>query len=156
MKYERYTNMNKLNTMFLAEYNNLDEVCKAKFKTEEDGIGKYLAEMDKASEEKKHVSVWEEDYHTLNKCVHIYNVIMLHDNKLRKPQCTKQDIAWLKKFASRVEKDSDAVAKLAKYKETVAKVKETLEKARPVATNIAVGCGVALAMSVIFGKKKDK
>ena len=92
--------MNKLNTIFFNEYRDLDEICRKKLKVDENGIGKYIETMEKAPETKAKVSVWEDDYHTLCKCMHIYNVINLHDNKLRKPQCTKQDIAWLKKFAA--------------------------------------------------------
>jgi hypothetical protein len=148
--------MNKLNTLFLNEYAVLDDACKAKFKIEENGVERYIDEMNKASDSKEKISVWEEDYHTLNKCMHIYSVITLHENKLRKPQCTKQDIAWIKKFASRINKDADAIAKLKKYEATVAKFKETLEKAIPVAQNIAIGCGVTLVATAILGKKKKK
>ena len=153
-KYERYMKMNKLNTLFLNEYRNLDEICRKKLKADEKGIAKYIETMEKAPETKVKVSVWEDDYHTLCKCMHIYNVIDLHDNKLRKSQCTKQDIAWLKKFAARVEKGADSISKLEKYEEMVAKLKETLKKARPAAQNIAIGCGVAMVVSAVFGKKK--
>ena len=34
-KYERYMKMNKLNTLFLNEYRNLDEICRKKLKADE-------------------------------------------------------------------------------------------------------------------------
>ena len=156
MKYERYRKMNKLNILFTNEYENLEEICCAKMEVDEGGIAKYLEKMNEASENKAKIDKWDEDFHTLNKCLHIYNVIEINENKLRKPQCTKQDIAWLKKFAQRVEKDSDSLAKLRKYEEMLEKVKEMLKKARPVAQHIAIGCGVTLALSAIFSKKKNK
>ena len=155
MKYERYKNMNKLNMMFLNEYTALEELCNVKFGVEGGGVDMYLGTMASASESKEKIGKWEEDYHTLSKCMHIYNVLALHGNKLRKPQCTKQDIAWLKKFCQRFEKQADALAKLEKYEASQAKFKEKMQKLKPIARNVAIACGVALAVNALLDAKKD-
>ena len=147
--------MNKTNLIFANEYENLNDTCKLKFDSE-DGIVAYLAEMDKPSDYKEKVGGWEEDYHTLGKCMHIYNVVELGGAKLRKAQCTKQDIAWVKKFTERIEKGTDPLAKLAKCEETARKIRETIEKAKPAIKNIAIGCGVTLALTAIFNSNKKK
>ena len=87
--------------------------------------------------------------------MHIYSVLALHGNKLRKPQCTKQDIAWLKKFAERFEKQKDALARLEKREASKAKFDEKVAKLKPVARNVAIACGVALAINAILEAKKD-
>jgi hypothetical protein len=156
MKYERYKNMNKLNTMFLTEYTALEELLNAKYGVEGGGVELYIQAMNSASESKEKIGKWEEDYHTLSKCMHISSVLALNGNKLRKPQCTKQDIAWLKKFASRFEKQSDSLAKLEKYEAMQAKFKEKIDKVKPVARNVAIACGVALAVNALLSGKKDK
>ena len=84
-KYERYKNMNKLNTMFLNEYNKADELCRGKFGSD-DGVAKYISEMEGASDNKAKIANWDEDYHTLGKCMHIYNVINIQQNMRRKSQ----------------------------------------------------------------------
>ena len=155
MKYERYKKMNKLNMMFLNEYTNLEELCNAKFGVEGGGVEMYINSMNSASETKEKIGKWEEDYHTLSKCMHIYSVLALHGNKLRKPQCTKQDIAWLKKFAERFEKQKDALARLEKREASKAKFDEKVAKLKPVARNVAIACGVALAINAILEAKKD-
>ncbi|MBQ9746582.1 MAG: hypothetical protein IJW21_07135 [Clostridia bacterium] len=147
--------MNKLNTMFLNEYSNLEALFNAKYELEEGGVAKYVDDMREASDSKDKIDKWAEDYHTLSKCMHIYNVISLHGNKLRKPQCTKQDIAWLKKFAQRFEKETDSLARLAKYESAVAKFNETMQKIAPVAKSVAIACGVALVLTSLIGDKKD-
>lgn len=147
--------MNKTNLIFANEYENLNDACKLKFDSE-DGVAAYLAEMDKPSDYKEKVGGWEEDYHTLSKCMHIYNVVELGGAKLRKAQCTKQDIAWVKKFTERIEKGTDPLAKLAKCEETARKIRETIEKAKPAIKNIAIGCGVTLALTAIFNSNKKK
>ena len=155
MKYERYKKMNKLNMMFLNEYTNLEELCNAKFGVEGGGVEMYINSMNSASETKEKIGKWEEDYHTLSKCMQIYSVLALHGNKLRKPQCTKQDIAWLKKFAERFEKQKDALARLEKREASKAKFDEKVAKLKPVARNVAIACGVALAINAILEAKKD-
>ncbi len=147
--------MNKTNLIFANEYENLSDTCNLKFESDE-GIEKYISEMDKPSDYKEKVSSWNEDYNMLGKCKHIYNMIELGGTKLRKAQCTKQDIAWLKKFTERIEKGTDPLAKLAKCEETARKIRETIAKAKPAITNIAIGCGVTLALSAIFSSKKKK
>jgi len=148
--------MNKLNMMFLNEYAVLEELCNSKFGVEGGGIDIYLGTMSSASESKEKIGKWEEDFHTLSKCMHIASVLALHDNKLRKPQCTKQDIAWLKKFQQRFEKKADSLAKLEKYEASQAKFKEKIDKIKPVARNVAIACGVALAVNALLSGKKDK
>ena len=148
--------MNKLNTMFLTEYTALEELLNAKYGVEGGGVEMYIQAMNAASESKEKIGKWEEDYHTLSKCMHIASVLALSGNKLRKPQCTKQDIAWLKKFASRFEKQSDSLAKLEKYEAMQAKFKEKIDKVKPVARNVAIACGVALAVNALLSGKKDK
>jgi hypothetical protein len=146
--------MNKNNALFLDEYKKLDDMCKESLDIN-DGIAGYVKKMEESEGPKKNVDAWVDDYHTLAKCLHIDGLIA--DEVMGgKAQCTKQDIAWIKKFASRINKDADAIAKLKKYEATVAKFKETLEKAIPVAQNIAIGCGVTLVATAILGKKKKK
>ena len=147
--------MNKLNTMFLNEYNKADELCRGKFGSD-DGVAKYISEMEGASDNKAKIANWDEDYHTLGKCMHIYNVINIQQNMRRKAQCTKQDLAWIKKFVTKLEKGSDPIEKLKKYEEMLAKLKETLAKVRPAAKNIAIGAGATLLVTSILSKKKNK
>ena len=148
--------MNKLNTLFLNEYTLLEELCNEKYGVQGGGIEAYLGAMLAASENKEKFGKWEEDYHTLSKCMHIYNVITMSEKKARKPQCTKQDVAWLKKFAKRFEGKSDSLAKLEKYEAAQAKFKEKMDKIKPVARNVAIACGVALAVNALLSGKKDK
>lgn len=147
--------MNKLNMLFLNEYTNVEELCNAKFGVDGGGINMYLASMNSASETKEKIGKWEEDYHTLSKCMHIYSVLALTGNKTRKPQCTKQDIAWLKKFAQRFESQKDSLARLEKREASKAKFDEKMAKIKPVARNLAIACGVALAINVLLEAKKD-
>jgi hypothetical protein len=156
MKYERCKKMNKLNTMFINEYTALEELLNVKYGVEGGGIDIYIGAMSAASENKEKIGKWEEDYHTLAKCMHINSVLALHGNKLRKPQCTKQDIAWLKKFAARFEKQTDSLAKLEKYEDMQAKFKEKIDKIKPAARNVAIACGVALAVNALISGKKNK
>jgi hypothetical protein len=156
MKYEGYKIMNKLNMLFLNEYTALEELLNAKFGVEGGGVDMYIQAMNAASESKDKIGKWEEDYHTLAKCMHINSVLALHGNKLRKPQCTKQDIAWLKKFAARFEKQTDSLAKLEKYEDMQAKFKEKIDKIKPAARNVAIACGVALAVNALISGKKNK
>ena len=156
MKYERYKKMNKLNMLFLNEYTALEELLNVKYGVEGGGVELYVQAMNTASESKEKIGKWEEDYHTLSKCMHIASVLALHGNKLRKPQCTKQDIAFLKKFAGRFEKQADSLAKLEKYEAAQAKFKEKIDKIKPAAKSVAIACGVALAVNALLSGRKDK
>ena len=147
--------MNKLNMLFLNEYTNVEELCNAKFGVEGGGVNMYLGTMGSASETKEKIGKWEEDYHTLSKCMHIYNVLALSGNKTRKPQCTKQDIAWLKKFAQRFENQKDSLTRLEKREASKAKFDEKMAKVKPVARNLAIACGVALAINALLEARKD-
>ena len=148
--------MNKLNTLFINEYTALEELLNAKYGVEGGGVDLYVQAMNAASESKEKIGKWEEDYHTLSKCMHIANVLALHGNKLRKAQCIKQDIAFLRKFAGRFEKQADSLAKLEKYEAMQAKFKEKIDKIKPVARNVAIACGVALAVNTLLSGKKNK
>ena len=66
------------------------------------------------------------------------------------------DIAWLKKFAARFEKQTDSLAKLEKYEVMQAKFKEKIDKIKPAARNVAIACGVALAVNALISGKKNK
>ena len=147
--------MNKLNTIFLNEYSKLEGLCNVKFGVTEGGINKYIEAMNAATENTDKIGKWAEDYHTLSKCMHIYNVISLHGNKLRKPQCTKQDVAWLVKFAQRFEKETDSLTRLEKYESSMVKFQQAMQKIAPVAKTVAIGCGIALAYNALFGGKND-
>lgn len=147
--------MNKLNMMFLNEYTSLEELCNAKFGVEDGGISKYIEAMNAAGESKEKIGKWEEDYHMLSKCMHIHSVVVLRGEKLRKPQCTKQDVAWLKSFASRLEKEGDSLNRLEKYEAAQAKFQEKMQKVAPVAKAVAIACGVALALNALFGGKNN-
>ncbi len=147
--------MNKTNLIFTNEYEALNDACRVKFESEE-GVAKYIAEMDNPSDYKEKVGTWNEDYNMLGKCKHIYNMIELGGTKLRKPQCTKQDIAWVKKFTQRIEKGTDPLAKLSKCEENARKIREALKKAKPAMANIALGCGVTLALTALVKSKKKK
>lgn len=148
--------MNKLNTLFLNEYTILEELCNEKYGVQGGGVEAYLGAMLASSENKEKFSKWQEDYHALSKCMHIYSMITLNEKASRKPQCTKQDIAWVKKFASRLERKSDSLTRLEKYESKQAKFKEKLDKVKPVARNVAIACGVALAVNALLSGKKDK
>ena len=148
--------MNKLNTLFLNEYTILEELCNDKYGVQGGGVEAYLGAMLAASENKEKFSKWEEDYHTLSKCMHIYSMITISEKNSRKPQCTKQDIAWIKKFAGRLEKKSDSLARLEKYEASQAKFKEKIDKVKPVAKNVAIACGVALAVNALLSSRKNK
>ena len=155
MKYERYKIINKLNMLFLSEYTALEALLNAKFGVEGGGVDMYIQAMNAASESKDKIGKWEEDYHTLSKCMHIAGVLAL-GGKQRKAQCTKQDIAFLKKFAARFEKQADSLAKLEKYEAMQAKFKEKIDKIKPAAKSVAIACGVALAVNALLSGKKDK
>ena len=145
--------MNKLNAIFLNEYNNLEALCNAKFGVTEGGIGKYVEAMNGATENKDKIGKWAEDYHSLAKCMHIYSVISLNGNNIRKPQCTKHDIAWLVKFAQRFGKETDSLTRLQKYETSLEKFNNAMDKVVPVAKAVAIGCGIALAFNALFGGK---
>ena len=147
--------MNKLNMLFLNEYTALEELLNAKYGVEGGGVELYIAAMNAAPESKEKIGKWEEEFHTLSKCMHIASVLTL-GGKQKKAQCTKQDIAFLKKFAGRFEKQADSLAKLEKYEAMQAKFKEKIDKIKPAARNVAIACGVALAVNALLSGKKNK
>lgn len=139
--------MNKLNTLFLNAYTNVDEAYK---------IERYIKDMSECKEDTDKIDNWDEDYFNLNKCMQIYNIIDLRENMLRKAQCTKQDIIWLQKFEKRLIKGTDPLAKYKKRKETLEKINATVEKVKPIAKKVAIGCGIAIvALSLLNNGQKD-
>ena len=148
--------MNKNNLLFLDEYKKLDDMCRESLDMSE-GVAEYVKEMELSEGPKKNVDAWVEDYHALSKCLHIEGLLGNEDMS-KKAQCTKQDLAWIKKFRQRIEKGEDPILELKKYHE---KLRLTVEKKKMLEPYIekAATCFVVLVillLAVADSKNKKK
>ena len=148
--------MNKNNALFLGEYKKLDDICRASLDMDE-GIAEYVKEMELADGPKKNIDAWVNDYHTLNKCLHI-GAILENEELASRAQCTKQDIAWLKKFQQKIANGEDPVKELEKYHDKLRLAEEKKKHFEPYmekALSFLV-VGVILLLAVADSKNKKK
>lgn len=149
--------MNKTNVLFLTEYKKLDDLCKDVLDTEE-GINAYIREMELCVGPKKNIDQWVDDYHNLNKCRHIGNLLERYEATGREPQCTKQDIAWLKKFQQKLAGGADPVEEVRKYHESLELKEEKRKHFQPYFEK-AAKCAVLifiLLLALADSKNKKK
>ena len=138
--------MNKNNVLFLNEYKKLNDMCRDNLELSE-GIAAYIKEMEASEGPKKNIDGWVDDYHALNKCLHISNI--LEDEALvDRAQCTKQDVAWLKKFQQRIAKGEDPVEDLKKYHEKIRLSEERKKHFEPYIEK-ATTCFVIIAIFLL-------
>ena len=149
--------MNKTNVLFLGEYKKLNDMCRESLDMG-DGLAAYVKEMEASEGPKKNVDAWVDDYHTLAKCLHIGNMIESDEALADKPQCTKQDIAWIKKFQQRIAKGEDPILELKKYHEKLRLTEEKKKMLEPYIEKAAT-CFVVLVillLAVADSKNKKK
>ncbi len=149
--------MNKNNALFLGEYKKLNDICKASLDMDE-GIAEYVKEMELSDGPKKNIDAWVNDYHTLNKCLHIVNLLEDEAAPQDRAQCTKQDIAWLKKFRQKIANGEDPVKELEKYHDKLKLMEERKKHFEPYvekALSVLV-VGVILLLAVADSKNKKK
>lgn len=148
--------MNKNNALFLDEYKKLDDMCRESLDISE-GVAGYVKQMEESEGPKKNVDAWVDDYHTLSKCLHIDGLIA-DEVMSGKAQCTKQDIAWIKKFRQRISKGEDPILELQKYHEKLRLTEEKKKLLEPYIEK-ATTCLVVLAillLAVADSKNKKK
>lgn len=148
--------MNKNNALFLDEYRKLDDVCRESLDMSE-GVAEYVKQMESSEGPKKNVDAWVDDYHALAKCLHI-DGLLADDAMNGKAQCTKQDIAWIKKFRQRIAKGEDPILELRKYHEKLRLTEEKKKMLEPYIEKAAT-CLVVLAillLAVADSKNKKK
>ncbi len=149
--------MNKNNALFLGEYKKLDDICKASLDMEE-GIADYVKEMELSAGPKKNVDAWVDDYHTLNKCLHIVKLLDGEGDAANRAQCTKQDIAWIKQFRQKIANGEDPMKELEKYHDKLRLIEEKKKLVEPYvekALSVLV-IGVILLLAVADSKNKKK
>ena len=148
--------MNKNNALFLDEYKKLNDICRESLDMNE-GVAEYVKQMETAEGPKKNVDAWVDDYHFLSKCLHIDG--LLEDEIMSgKAQCTKDDIAMLKKFRKRISKGEDPILELRKYHEKLRLAEEKKKMLEPYFEK-ATACFVVLAillLAVADSKNKKK
>lgn len=147
--------MNKNNVLFLGEYKKLNDLCKDNLDMDE-GIAAYIKEMELSEGPKKNIDGWIEDYHNLNKCLHIGSVLENNEVMLGRAQCTKQDVAWLKKFQQRISKGEDPVVELQKYHEKLRLVEEKKKHFEPYVEKAAACLMVAFIFLLALADSKNK
>jgi hypothetical protein len=148
--------MNKNNVLFLDEYKKLDDMCKANLNMSE-GVAEYVKKMESSEGPKKNVDAWVDDYHSLSKCLHI-DSLLADEIMSGKAQCTKEDIAWIKKFRKRISKGEDPILELQKYHEKLRLAEERKKMIEPYFEK-ATACFVVLAillLAVADSKNKKK
>jgi len=122
-----------------------------------EGVAGYVKQMESSEGPKKNVDAWVDDYHTLAKCLHIDGLIA--DEVMgNKAQCTKQDIAWIKKFRKRIANGEDPILELQKYHEKLRLAEEKKKLLEPYIEK-ATACIVVLAillLAVADSKNKKK
>ena len=138
--------MNKNNALFLDEYKKLDDMCRESLDIT-DGVAGYVKQMEESEGPKKNVDAWVDDYHTLAKCLHIDNLIA-DEIMGNKAQCTKEDIAWIKKFRKRISKGEDPILELQKYHEKLRLAEEKKKLLEPYFEK-ATACFVVLAILLL-------
>jgi hypothetical protein len=112
--------------------------------------------MEDSEGPKKNIDAWIEDYHNLSKCMHIGT--MLEDNEimLGKAQCSKQDVAWLKKFRQRISKGEDPVIELRKYHEKLRLIEEKKKQLEPYLEKAAICFAVFALFLLALADSKNK
>lgn len=138
--------MNKNNALFLDEYKKLDDMCRESLDIDE-GVAGYVKQMETSEGPKKNVDAWVDDYHTLAKCLHIDSLIA-DEVMAGKAQCTKQDIAWIKKFQKRISKGEDPILELQKYHEKL-RLNEEKKKLLEPYIEKATSCLVVLLIFIL-------
>ena len=124
----------------------------------DEGIVEYVKEMELSEGPKKNIDAWVNDYHTLNKCLHIGGLLEDEAVLTGRAQCTKQDIAWLKKFQQRIANGEDPVKELEKYHDKLRLAEERKKHFEPYvekALSLLV-VGVILFLAVADSKNKKK
>ena len=147
--------MNKNNVLFLAEYKKLNDMCKDGLDMGE-GVAAYVKEMEASEGPKKNVDAWVDDYHTLAKCLHIGNILEDNEALGEKQQCTKQDIAWLKKFQQRIANGEDPLLELRKYHEKLRLTEEKKKLLEPYIEKAATCFVVLMILLLAVADSKNK
>ena len=146
--------MNKTNALFSNEYKKLNDICKDSLDME-DGVAEYIRKMELSEGPKKDIDAWVNDYHALNKCVHIGNLI--EDEAIaEQAQCTKQDIAWLKKFQKRIANGEDPVEMLKKYHDKLHYIEEKKKFFEPYVEKVTTCFVVAFVLLLALADSKNK
>lgn len=149
--------MNKNNALFLNEYKKLNDICRDSLDMD-GGISSYIKEMESSEAPKKNVDAWVNDYHTLSKCLHIGTLLEDEEMLAGQPQCTKQDVAWLKKFQKRIANGEDPIEELKKYHDRLRYIEEKKKFFEPY-METAAACAlfvVVFLLALADSKNKKK
>lgn len=147
--------MNKNNVLFLDEYKKLNDMCKDSLEME--GVSAYIKEMENSEGPKKNIDAWVDDYHNLSKCLHIGSI--LEDNEVLlggQPQCTKQDVAWIKKFQKRIADGKDPIEELKKYHDKLHYIEERKKFFEPYFETAAACAVVVIVFLLALADSKNK
>jgi hypothetical protein len=147
--------MNKTNVLFSNEYKKLNDICKDSLDMN-DGIAEYIKIMESSEGPKKNIDAWVNDYHNLSKCLHIGNILEDEKALVGQPQCTKQDVAWLKKFQKRVEGGEDPIEELKKYHDKLRYIEEKKQFFEPYLEKAAACAIVVLVFLLALADNKNK